>query len=63
MMIYIPETLYKSTENEEKIREILDKVEDTSVVWEHKFTLSDAADEIEELGEKKVADWVRRWPG
>lgn len=63
MMIYIPEPLYADTKNMDKVSGILDMVEDTSVVWEHKFTLSDAADEIEELGEKKVADWVRRWPG
>lgn len=61
MMIYIPAELYEDKSNRKKIDEILGEVPDTSVVWDGKKTKEDAAREIDGLGEKRVAEWVRGW--
>ena len=58
MLKYIPDDLYKDTNNKKKVSEILHSVPETSLRFPEIKILEDAITEIKEIGEDKVADFL-----
>lgn len=59
MIRYIPDNLYKDINNKEKVSEILDSVPDTDVRMKGIKTIDNAIKEIRDLGENKIADFLK----
>lgn len=59
MIRYIPDNLYKDINNKEKVSEILDSVPDTDVRMKGIKTIDNAIKEIGDLGENKIADFLK----
>lgn len=59
MLKYIPDGLYLDKENKEKVLAILDFIPETSLRIPGVKTLEDVIDEIEQLGEYKIAEYLR----
>lgn len=59
MIRYIPDNLYKDINNKEKVSEILDSVPDTDVRMKGIKTINNAIKEIRDLGENKIADFLK----
>ena len=59
MIRYIPDNLYKDINNKEKVSEILDSVPDIDVRMKGIKTIDNAIKEIRDLGENKIADFLK----
>lgn len=58
MMVYIPDSLYIDIDNKDDVTEILKSVPETSLHFEDQKTLTDAIEEIRDIGEDKIADFL-----
>ena len=58
MNVYIPCRALKDTDNEKKIRKILEKVPDSDIRVDGEYSLDDAAKEIRALGEDEIASLI-----
>ena len=58
MIKYIPENIYKDAGNKNSVEEILRSVPNTSMHFSNMKTLEDAIEEIREIGETEIADFL-----